>query len=458
MPTIAGLRRRGVTPEAIRLFAELVGVSKANSRVDISKLEFAIREDLNQRVPRVLCVLQPLKVTLTNYDPDQLEEFDAPYYPHDVPLTGSRQLPFTRELYIDREDFLEDPPKGYFRLRPGGEVRLRYAYIIRCEEVIKDASGQVIELKCTYDPATRGGTAPDGRVVKGTIHWVSAPHSLPAEVRLYDRLFTVPDPEQGEDFKEFLNPESLQIVRGARIEPSVAHDAPGSRYQFERVGYFCSDTVHSKTGAPVYNRTVTLRDSWAKQMEARPSEGRPERKPERALSPATASAAHPSDEELIARDPALLRLFQEARAAAQHRHAVAKFLVNELPRELKGRSVSDLPFGGPELAALVDLTEDGTITAQAAREVLTTLATQGGDPRRIVEQAGLRQISDPAELEPLVKAVLEANPDKVASFRSGRTGLLGFFVGQVMARTGGRANPEMVRSVLASHPGLYTEK
>src|SRR5687768_4411856 len=260
MPTVAGLRRRGVTPEALRLFAEMVGVAKANSRVDIAKLDFAIREDLNPRVPRVLCVLRPLRVVLTNYPEDKTEEFDAPSFPHDVPREGSRALPFSRVLYIDRDDFMEAPPKGYFRLAPGGEVRLRYAYIIRCDEVIKDASGEVTELRCTYDPETRGGQTVDGRTVKGTIHWVSADHAAPCEVRLYDRLFSTPDPDQVEDFRDVLNPDSLMVVSGALIEPSARNDPPGSRYQFERLGYFCSDGVDSRADALVFNRTVTLRD------------------------------------------------------------------------------------------------------------------------------------------------------------------------------------------------------
>ena len=267
MPTIAGLRRRGVTPEAIRAFAEGVGVSRADTRVELSKLEHAVRDDLNMRVPRVLCVLKPLKVVITNYPESAVDELDAPSYPHDVPKEGSRPLPFSREIWIDRDDFMEDPPKKFFRLAPGREVRLRYGYLVTCNEVVKDASGNVVELRCTYDPATRGGNAPDGRKVQGTIHWVSARHALDAEVRLYDRLFSSPDPDdvgEGEEFTSVLNPESLVVVRDAKIEPSVANDPPGTRYQFERAGYFVSDVTDSRPGALVFNRTVTLRDSWEK--------------------------------------------------------------------------------------------------------------------------------------------------------------------------------------------------
>ncbi|MEW5918578.1 MAG: glutamine--tRNA ligase/YqeY domain fusion protein, partial [Gemmatimonadota bacterium] len=264
MPTIAAMRRRGVTPEALRTFADSVGVARSDARVELAKLEHAIRDDLNMRVPRVLCVVRPLKVVLTNYPDGQVEELDAPYYPHDVPKEGSRTLPFSRELYIDRDDFMENPPRKFFRLAPGREVRLRYGYLITCTEVIKDASGEIVELRCTYDPATRGGNTPDGRKVQGTIHWVSAAHAYDCELRLYDRLFSVPDPDLVEDFISVLNQESLVTVRHAKIEPSVAQDPPGTRYQFERTGYFMSDPIDSKAGVLVFNRTVTLRDSWAK--------------------------------------------------------------------------------------------------------------------------------------------------------------------------------------------------
>ena len=267
MPTISGMRRRGVTPEGLRNFAEAIGVARKPARTELATFEHYIRDDLNMRVPRVMAVLNPLKVVLTNYPEDQVDELDASYYPHDVPLTGSRKVPFSRELWIEREDFMEDPPKKFFRLAPGREVRLRYGYFITCTDVVKDASGNVVELRCTYDPATRGGDAPDGRKVQGTIHWVSARHALDAEVRLYDKLFTVPDPDavgEGQEFTGTLNPDSLVIVPGAKIEPSVAKDPIGTRYQFERTGYFISDTVDSRPGHLVFNRTVTLRDSWAK--------------------------------------------------------------------------------------------------------------------------------------------------------------------------------------------------
>lgn len=268
MPTLAGIRRRGVTPEAIRAFCDTIGVARKEAIVSLATWEHAIRNDLNMRVPRVLCVARPLKVVLTNYPDDLVEELDAPYYPHDVPLTGSRKIPFCRELYIERDDFLEDPPKKFFRLAPGREVRLRYGYFITCREVIKNEAGEIVELRCTYDPATRGGDAPDGRKVKGTIHWVSARHAVDCELRLYDTLFTVPDPDdvpEGADFLSAVNPRSLEVVTGAKIEPSVVEDPPGTRYQFERVAYFVVDP-DTTPGRPVYNRTVGLRDSWAKEV------------------------------------------------------------------------------------------------------------------------------------------------------------------------------------------------
>ena len=267
MPTIAGLRKRGVTPEAIRNFCESIGVARKDARVELSAFEHAIRDDLNMRVPRVLCVLKPLKVVITNYPEGQVEELDASYYPHDVPLTGSRKVPFSRELYIDRDDFMEDPPKKFYRLAPGREVRLRFGYFIKCEEVIRNDAGEIVELRCTYDPETKSGNAPSGRKVQGTIHWVSASHAVDCEVRLYDRLFSLPDPDAVEDFISALNPDSLVVIPHAKIEPSVLGDAIGSRYQFERAGYFMSDVEESTRERLVFNRIVSMRDSWAKEMK-----------------------------------------------------------------------------------------------------------------------------------------------------------------------------------------------
>jgi glutaminyl-tRNA synthetase len=265
MPTIAGMRRRGYTPEAIRAFCERIGVAKNDSIVDIALLEHCVREDLNERAPRAMAVLRPLRVVIDNYPEGQLEEFDCQNHPQN-PAMGSRKIPFSRDLYIEQEDFMEKAPKKFFRLTPGREVRLRYGYFVKCVNAVKDPkTGEVVEVHCTYDPQTRSGFAPDGRKVDATIHWVSAAHSLPAEVRLYDRLFSVANPmEGGSDFTEHLNPTSLEILASSRVEPALAKASPGSRYQFERLGYFCVD---SAAGGLVFNRTVTLRDAWAKIAE-----------------------------------------------------------------------------------------------------------------------------------------------------------------------------------------------
>jgi glutaminyl-tRNA synthetase len=262
MPTVSGLRRRGYTPESIRTFAERIGVAKTDSTIEVELLEHCIREDLNKRAPRVMAVLKPLRVVIDNYPEGKTEEMDAVNNPED-PSMGTRKVPFSRVLYIEQDDFMEHPPKEFFRLAPGREVRLRYAYIIKCVEVVKDKAGKVVELHCTYDPETRSGAAGSSRKVKGTIHWVSAAHALKAEVRLYDRLFTVDNPGEVDDFETVLNPNSLETVTGY-VEPGLAGATPGSKYQFERLGYFCADLKDSSPGRLVFNRTVTLRDTWAK--------------------------------------------------------------------------------------------------------------------------------------------------------------------------------------------------
>jgi glutaminyl-tRNA synthetase len=259
MPTISGLRRRGYTPEAIRAFAERIGVAKNDSLVDVGVLELAIREDLEKRATRALAVLRPLKVVIDNYPEGQVDWFEAPNHPDD-PTKGTRKIPFSKVVYIEQDDFMEIPPKKWFRLSPGAEIRLRYACLIRCTDVVKNDKGELVELHCTWDPASRGGDAPDGRRVKGTSHWVSAAHAVKATVRLYDRLFTTESPSAG----DALNPASLETLGGAYIEPSLADAAPGTRFQFERLGYFCVDTVDSKPGEPVFNRTAPLRDGWSK--------------------------------------------------------------------------------------------------------------------------------------------------------------------------------------------------
>jgi len=277
MPTISGLRRRGYTPASIRNFCDRIGVAKADSMVDMALLEYCVREDLNKTAPRFMGVLRPLKVVIDNYPADREEELEAINNPED-PSAGTRMVPFSRELYIERDDFMEDPPKKFFRLAPGREVRLRYAYFITCVDVVKDpASGEITELHCTYDPATRGGDAPDGRRVKGTLHWVSAKHAVNARVRLYNALFTKENPnevEEGKDFTAYLNPDSVEVLNNCKLEPALAALAPGGSCQFERLGYFCMDAKKASPESPLFSRTVTLRDTWAKILKAQKKNNR----------------------------------------------------------------------------------------------------------------------------------------------------------------------------------------
>jgi len=473
MPTIAGLRRRGVTPEAIRTFCGMIGVARVDSRVDMEKLEYAIRDDLNKKAPRVMCVLRPLKVVILNYAEQQVEELDAPHYPRDVPQEGSRKVPFTRELYIERDDFMEDPPVKFFRLAPGREVRLRYAYLVKCVDVIKDDRGEITEIHCTYDPESKGGTAPDGRKVKGTIHWVSATHSLPAEVRLYDRLFMKPDPKdvnEGEDFASNLNPDSKVVLTESRIEPSVADEPPGSRYQFERQGYFCSDMVDSSRDNLVFNRTVELRDTWAKITAADAATREPKapsRQPKRAT--ATTGAADEgglppqiaekvgrytevydlSGEQarVLAEDKTLAAFFDDAVNAHDNAKAVAAWIAGEVRSALRERS-DELPFAGAAVGALVALIDEGAISRSLAKAVFVEMVAGAGEPREIVERLGLKQLSDPAAIEAIVTRLVADNPGKADEYRAGRTGLLGFFVGQVMKETEGKANPKLVKDTV----------
>ena len=479
MLTIAGLRRRGVTPEAIRNFCEMVGVARADSRVDIGKLEFAIRDDLNPKVPRVMCVARPLKVVITNFPDETIEQLEAPLYPHDVPLEGSRNLPFTKEIFIERDDFAEDPPKGFFRLAPGREVRLRYAYFITCNDVIKGVSGEVVEVRCTYDPQTRGGDAPDGRKVKGTIHWVSVAESLACEIRLYDRLFSVPEPEdvpEDGDFFDNLNRDSVAILTDARIEPSVRSDAPGSRYQFERLGYFVSDSKDSKSDNLVYNRIVHLRDTWAKVNarhggkpvvdDSRVKRDKRKSRPRRAEAGGTSVVRSLSTEQektaaryveigvsddearILAGDGTVSRFFENAVRAHDDPIAVANFMVNELLRDGRAATLGELSLQAGEFGALVALVSKGTITRTVAKDVLADMVKSGATAESIIAKNDLAQMSDESDLEKIVEKVLLANAESVVKYRAGKTALAGFFVGQVMKETMGRANPGVVKQIL----------
>lgn len=496
MPTIAGLRRRGFTPSSIRAFAELIGVGKIENRTDIGKLEFAIRDELNRSAPRVLCVLRPLKVVITDYPEGRIEEIDAPYFPRDIGREGSRLIPFSRELYIDRSDFTEDPPAGYHRLAPGREVRLRYGPVIRCDDVVRDDSGEVVELRCSLASNVDGSRLPDaagetsageGKSPRGTIHWVSAGQAVPAEVRLYDRLFSVPDPDDVEgDFRDALNPESLVVVESALVEPSVARDPAETRYQFERLGYFWRDPVDSTEELLVFNRIVTLRDTWSKHAEStqggasaarasaepgRPRAGgdaprrdrsdRSDRRGDEKRSEPTRSTELEArrgryvkelgvgeiEAEVITRSAETAAFFEAALRPGAAPRVVANWVVHELPREAGDRSFADLPFGAEDLGRLAALADDATLSSSGARQVLVEMVATGESPELIVRRLGLRQISDPAVLEPIVRVVIEKNPGKAAEYRNGRAGLLGFFIGRVM-EIEGRANPEVVKRLL----------
>jgi glutaminyl-tRNA synthetase len=482
LATIAAYRRRGIPPEALKLLAQLVGVSKTGAKTEEAKLDFAVREILNPIAPRVMAVLDPLKVVITNYPEGKSEEIDAPYFPHDVPREGSRPVPFSRELWIDRSDFEELPPKGFRRLVPGGDVRLRYAYVIRCDEVIKGPDGAVVELRCSYDSDTRSGGSTEGRKTKGTIHWVSAPHALDAEVRLFARIFLDADHEQevaedGGPTAASLNPESLVVVRGVKVEPSVARDAADTRYQFERTGYFWRDPVDGAGGRLVFNRIVALKDTWARNaaVEARSTvtaeivavkptrESSPaargasanERPRPRVVDPAIAArTAHYTNDlgvpeehaELLAGSPDFFE-----RAVAAHRNApeVAVWIAVELRGLLGGRTLADLPFTGDAVGRLAGLVQQGTISRRAAKDVLARMVSDGGDPETLVASMGLTQVSDPEVLGAAVDAVLGRWPEKVAEFRAGKASLIGLFVGEVMKQTRGAADPAAAKRLLA---------
>ncbi|WP_018466853.1 glutamine--tRNA ligase/YqeY domain fusion protein [Calidithermus timidus] len=504
MPTLAGQRRRGVTPEAIRSFASQVGISRTNRTVDIGLLEHAIRDDLNHRAPRVMAVIRPLKVVLENLPEGYEQTLHLAYWPHDVvqespdglvalpggrrvrPEEATRPVPLTRELYIEQDDFAVDPPPGFKRLTPGGTVRLRGAGVIRCDRFITNETGEVAELRCTLlDEGANGGA----RAAKGVIHWVSASRALAAEFRLYDRLFTVPHPEaeakeqedeetEDRDFLSFVNPRSLEVAHGY-VEPSVVGDPADTRYQFERSGYFWRDPVDSRPEALVFNRIVTLKDTWGtgdpqagragpvrrkeaeerKTPEARRREGHrlsggagpvhrevPELTAEQRnrLERLKSEGVGEAEALVLAREPRLEAYLDEA---AKHGEvgALASWVVNDLGPAIREEQVRVAPA---QLAALIRLLQQGSINTRIAKDVLAEAQQSGEDPVAIVERKGLRQLSDAGALEALVEQVLAANPDKVAAYRAGKVGLMGFFVGQVMRETQGQANPQLLRELL----------
>jgi glutaminyl-tRNA synthetase len=469
MPTLAGMRRRGVPAEAIRTFCEKVGVTKTEGRVDLSLFEHVLRDDLNYRAPRVMAVTRPLKVVITNYPEARTEWLPADYWPHDIPKEGAREIPFTRELYIEADDFMEEPPSDFFRLAPDREVRLRYGYLITATDIIKDETGRITEVQATYDPETRGGDAPDGRKVKGTIHWVSASEGIPAEFRLYDRLFSHADPEaDGVLLTDRLNPESMVITHGV-VEPSVREDAADARYQFERLGYFWRDPVESIPDKLIFNRIVTLRDSWTKKkapahQPATPKKARKAASPGERKDPVDlldeagktrfdtlTSGLQIGREEAaaIAADEVLTTYMFEAAQQSEHRRDLANWLVHEVKRELNDRSLRTVPFPSTRFAELVELVKSGTINSSAGQEVLAAMFDGVSSPEQIVEDRGLRQVSSDDALLPIVDEVLAEFPDKVAEYRGGKHGLMGFFTGQVMRRSSGAANPARTKELLS---------
>ncbi|GIW38216.1 MAG: glutamine--tRNA ligase [Meiothermus sp.] len=492
MPTLAGQRRRGVRPEAIRRFAGQVGISRTNRTVDIALLEGAIRDDLNTTAPRVMAVLRPLKVVLTNLA--EPRTIALPYWPQDViqespdglvplpdgrrvqPAEATRTVTLTPELYIEQDDFAITPPKGFKRLTPGGTVRLKMAGVIRCERYQTDGAGQVTELLCTL--------LPQEAKAAGVIHWVSALDAVPAEFRLYDRLFTVPHPEaeakeledeaetpEDHDFLRFVNPKSLEVVQGY-IERSVLQDPPDTRYQLERNGYFWQDPTDSKPGALVFNRIVTLKDNWgrnAEQVEEKREtvshKALGKKRAESPASPQPAVILTPDQESrlqsllaqgipqaealVLAREPRLADFLLLASQSAPI-SALANWVVNDLAPAIRTGVCRVTPAG---LAGLVKLLEAGEINTRIAKDVLAEAQESGTDPAEIIRQKGLRQVSDKGALERIVDRILAENPDKVAAYRAGKTGLLGFFVGQVMRETQGQANPQLVQELVRQKLG-----
>ena len=475
MPTLAGLRRRGVTPAAIRSLCKMVGVAKTNSKVDVGKLDYAVRNDLNQIAPRAFCVLEPLRVVLTNWPEEREESLTAPAFPPDVGKPGERRLPFGRVVCIDQDDFREEPPPRFRRLSPGRWVRLKHAGLIRCDSVVKDPkTAWPVELRCTFEPEVVGGrTARDrGRRVAGTLHWVAERHGVPAVVRLYDRLFTTPDPLAEGDFMDALNPESEQVVPGALVEASLAGASPGAHYQFERHGYFFSDPVDSRPGRLVFNRTVPLRDGWARgaPQAAAPKEvpdapgpagtpaaAAPKRKtatvpPEAqarfdelcALGVASAAAAS------LVRSPGLDALFVAALPSCpEGAGALASWLVNEVAGLSAGDPAGTERLDPAALAALVQSVEDGRLSHRLGRTVLSALLAKGGTFEEVQAGLDLAEISDEDVLRAIVEEIVREHAEKATAYRNGRTGLLGFFVGEVMKRSRGKADPQIV-SRLAS--------
>ncbi len=460
MPTIAGYKRRGYTKESILNFCDQIGIAKANSMVDVSQLEFCIRDDLNTKAPRVMAVLDPIKVTIENYNGS--EEIDAPYFPHDIPKEGSRKISFSNELYIEREDFSENPVKGYNRLTLEQPVRLRHAYIITCKEVIKDASGNIVEIKAEYNPNSKSGSDTSGIKVKSAIQWVSAKDAKKIEVRLYDRLYKNESPEGLED----LNPNSLTIIKDALIEPAVITDKADVRFQFEREGYFYADPIDYRDENPVFNKIVGLKDSWAKKTK---TEDKPVEKvvvkqevkkeavigveqemseSQKALFEKYTSKLGLNNEvsNILSRDEELSKFYEEALLELNSPITIANIVANDVAKELK--QSDKLKFDAKQIAQLVKMIDEEIISNKIAKQVFEEMVKTGENPSKIVEDKGLVQITDVNIISPIIDEVIAKNPDNVAKYKAGNDKLFGFFVGQVLKATDGKANPKVVNDLV----------
>ncbi|WP_375724231.1 glutamine--tRNA ligase/YqeY domain fusion protein [Arcobacter sp. KX21116] len=462
MPTIAGYKRRGYTPESILNFCDQIGIAKANSMVDVSQLEFCIRDDLNTKVPRVMCVLDPIKVTIENYEGS--ESIEASYYPHDVPKDGSRKIPFSKELYIEREDFSENPQKDYNRLTLEQPVRLRHAYIITCKEVIKDANGNITEIKAEYNADSKSGSDTSGIKVKSAIQWVDAKEAKKIEVRLYDRLYSCEAPDGLED----LNPDSLHVIKNALIEPAVITDKADVRFQFERQGYFYADPIDYTDENPVFNKIVGLKDSWAKKTKVveETVKAAPKQEIKNAQVHGEAQALNEKEKALfdkyttqfklnsevaniLARDEKLSSFYEEALSELNSPVAIANIVANDIAKELKEKQADELKFTAVQIAQLIKMVDEETISSKIAKQVFEEMCKSGENPAKIVEAKGLVQISDPSVILPIIDEIISKNPDNVEKFKAGNTKLLGFFVGQVLKNTGGKANPQVVNELVA---------
>lgn len=460
MPTIAGYKRRGYTKESILNFCDQIGIAKANSMVDVAQLEFCIRDDLNTKAPRVMAVLDPIKVTIVNYNGS--EEIEAPYFPHDIPKDGSRKIPFSDVVFIEREDFSENPVKGYNRLTLEQPVRLRHAYIITCKEVIKDASGNIVEIKAEYNPNSKSGNDTSGIKVKSAIQWVDAKTAKKIEVRLYDRLYKNEAPEGLED----LNPNSLKIIKDAYIEPAVITDKADVRFQFEREGYFYADPVDYTDENPVFNKIVGLKDSWAKKTKTEDNvvekvavkqevkkeavQGTEQEMSEsqKALFEKYTSKLGLNNEvsNILARDEVLSKFYEEALAELNSAVTIANIVANDVAKELK--QSDKLKFDAKQIAQLAKMIDEEIISSKIAKQVFEEMVNSGENPNKIVEDKGLVQITDVNIISPIIDEVMAKNPDNVAKYKAGNDKLFGFFVGQVLKATDGKANPKVVNDLV----------